>query len=253
MSFGVTHFSITDHDFLISCDFFVDAIDAKEMVFINGTELTAAYEDGEVHILGYKYDSENEALRAFTAERTVVRKERALIMINKLRKRFYFDDEAVESLLSDSFVGRPHIAKLLLDYGYIDDYREAFEDDLIGNGSENFVIHHLRPAEEVIQLLKDAGAMVFIAHPGTFSTKIRKTKGMNKVDIKRFFSFGMDGMEVFHPSHTLSQIQRYLTLVEQNEGLISIGSDYHRGDYTPQKFAFNPQRYVKDVISWVEK
>ncbi|HOO32453.1 MAG TPA: PHP domain-containing protein [Thermotogota bacterium] len=253
ISFGVTHFSITDHDCITWTNTLAGCCREKGIRIISGIELSAGYEDGEVHILGYKYDPNDERLRAFTEERAVIRKERALLMINNLRKRFFFDEEAVNSVLNAPYVGRPQIAQLLLSYGYIDDYRQAFEDDLIGNTGKNFVLHRLEPVETVIQLLKKAGALVFIAHPGIFSTQMRKTGGMNRVDIKRFFSFGIDGIEVFHPGHNMSQIQKYLSLAEQGNLLISMGSDYHRGDYAPQRYAFNPQRYVKDVISWVEE
>jgi predicted metal-dependent phosphoesterase TrpH len=253
MSIGVTHFSITDHDFITPYDTFKRSSLKNNINYINGTELSAGYEDGELHVLGYAFDSENTALMAFTDERAVVRKERALLMIDKLKKRFFFDDEAVDSVINSSYVGRPQIAMLLLKYGYIGDYREAFEDDLIGNGSDDFILHRLRPVEEVIQLLKASGGKVFIAHPGIFTTKIRRTKGLNKVDVKKFCSYGLDGVEIFHPSHSQSQIQKYLSLAEQNDLLISMGSDYHRGEYIPQKYALNPQRYVKDVISWIEE
>ncbi|MFP4460613.1 MAG: PHP domain-containing protein [Thermotogota bacterium] len=249
---NVTHFSVTDHDNIAPFERIKRAALENNMVTLPGIEISSMYKGLEVHILGYHFDLNSPFLKALINERIRVRKERALLIFDRLNKKGYeFDQRDVESLINAHYIGRPQIANLLYAYGYIGDPSEAFCEEFIGDISSEAVRYGLKPAEEAINLVKKAGGLVFLAHPGLFIGEKGGQEGMNKYDIHQIVAFGIDGLEVFHPNHTKSQIQRYLSLAIGEKLLISMGSDYHRGDYKPNPYALNPNKYLKDVLSWL--
>jgi len=249
---NVTHFSITDHDNIAPFEKIERAALENDMYTLPGIEISSMYKGLEVHILGYQFDWSSPLLKAFIKERIVLRKERALLIFEQLKKRGYgFDQTDIDRVVDAHYVGRPQIANLLFDYGYIANPSEAFSEEFIGDSSCEAITHRLKPAEEAIEVIKKAGGLVFLAHPGLYNGSGDHSEGMNKHDIHRFVAFGIDGLEAFHPKHTKSQIQRYLSFVKEKELLISMGSDYHRGEYQPNHYAFNHKKYLKDVLSWL--
>jgi len=250
---NVTHFSITDHDNMAPFEKIKRAALENDMHTFPGIEISSMYKGFETHILGYQFNWNSPGLKAFIKERIVFRKERALLILEQLNKKgYHFDDRDIESLIKAHYVGRPQIATLLFDYGYISEIGEAFSEEFIGDYSSEAITHKLKPAEEIICIIKKAGGLVFLAHPGLFNGEKGNSDGMNKYDIHRFHDFGIDGLEVFHPNHTKSQIQRYLALSKEKNLLISMGSDHHRGVYKPNQFAYNHCKYIKDVLSWLD-
>jgi len=249
----VTHFSLTDHDNMAPFELIKRAALQRHMRTVPGIEMSSLYNGSEVHILGYRFDWKSPDLKAFIKERMDLRKERALLILKALEKKgFVFDDGDIERVISARYVGRPQIADLLVAYGYVETPGEAFCKELIGDNSSQAVTHQLKPAQEVIRIIKKAGGLVFLAHPGLFNTQDSRADGMNKYDLHRFVTFGIDGLEIFHPNHTKAQIQRYLSIAKRENLLISMGSDYHKGLYKVNPYACQQVRYLEDVLSWME-
>ena len=231
-TYNVTHFSLTDHDNMAPYESIRRAALKNHMHTIPGIEISSVFKGSELHVLGYQFDWNSSTLNEFIEERMILRKERALLIFEMLAKKgFFFDETDVENLISDNYIGRPQIANLLYEYGYVSEPGEAFCDEMIGDGSSEVITHKLKPVSEAIEIVKGAGGLVFVAHPGLFDMENRKQEGMNKHDIKRLAELGIDGIEVFHPRHTKAQIQRYIAIAQENELFLSMGTDYHRGDY----------------------
>jgi len=95
--------------------------------------------------------------------------------------------------------------------------------------------------------------LAFIAHPGLYGSNHQADSGMNKRDIRQLTDYGMDGIEVFHPGHSRSQIQRYIQFAKDNKLLISMGSDYHRGHYSHNPFSLSETKYIEEVLTWIEE
>lgn len=217
---GLSAISITDHDT-------VGAIaEAKEIGLglgvevIPGVELSAAFDAGEIHILGYFFDVDDPGMLAaldLFRERRLRRIERIIDKLNKLNIPLSMD--AVLEMATGDSVGRPHVANAMVSYGHADSYYQAFHRYL-GDGRPAFERKENFTPEETIRLIADAGGLSFLAHPGTM---------VNEALIKRLIDAGLDGIEVVHPSHTPEQSKYYRKIVDQYYLLESGGSDYHGG------------------------
>lgn len=248
----VTHFALTDHDNMAPFDDLKRAALEAGIHTIPGIEISSVYKDVEVHILGYCFDWHFPLLKSFTKERIILRKERALLIIEMLKdKGYFFSAEDLKKLMNMRYIGRPQIAQLLFEYDYVTDPKEAFTEAFIGDTSCEAITYQLKTSEEAINIIQQAGGLAFLAHPGLFSSDGSQTDGMNKYDMMRFVEMGIDGIEAFHPRHSKSQIQRYIGFIVNHRLLLSMGTDYHRGCYKPNTYAFNWSNYTKDVLSWI--
>lgn len=218
-SLGLKSISITDHD---SISAFTEAYSIGKKIgveVIPGVELSADIEGNEVHILGYLFDVKNEELKGFLKFFRDERYKRACRIIEKLNSLgFTLSIDDIEIAGKNSSIGRPHIAKLLLEKGYVSSYFEAF-NKYIANGCPAYEKKvHLSP-QSAFKIINDAGGLSFIAHPGK----------MPETLLKDLIDAGVDGIEVYHPSHSPSKVNFYKGVVNEFFLLSSGGSDLHGG------------------------
>jgi predicted metal-dependent phosphoesterase TrpH len=114
-------------------------------------------------------------------------------------------------------VGRPHVARALVDGGWVRDLREAF-DRYLGAGRPAFVAKLRLSVGEAIDLVHRAGGLAVMAHPGEDGTRAR---------VEALVGEGLDGLEVRHPGHSAEDVARLGALVEHFGLVPSGGSDWH--------------------------
>ncbi|MFZ1290737.1 MAG: PHP domain-containing protein [Melioribacteraceae bacterium] len=210
---------ITDHDSVNGID---EAIKYGEKIGIEivpGVEISTDIEDSEIHILGYfinyKDKELNKVLKFFRDER-IERAKRIIKKLNKLEIEITLEDVLEFSKISP--ICRPHIAKALLQKGYIKNYMQAFHK-YIGDGGPAFERKiHVSP-QSALKIINDAGGLSFIAHPGKMKESI----------LNNLIKLGIDGIEVIHSSHKKYQQKFYSDIVNEYCLLASGGSDFHGG------------------------
>ena len=216
---GLDAISITDHDNINGIEEAIEAGDSMGIDVIPGVEISSEFNGREVHILGYfinHKDLEFKRYLHFFREERVKRAERILTKLDSLGLHLTMED--VMAVAKNSAIGRPHIAKAMCEKGLVSSYYEAF-NKYIGNGCpahEKKV--HLSP-ESAYKIITDAGGLSFIAHPAFMQEDI----------LKDLIEAGVDGIEVFHPSHTAQKVKFYKGIVSEYYLLESGGSDYHGG------------------------
>jgi predicted metal-dependent phosphoesterase TrpH len=115
-----------------------------------------------------------------------------------------------------SSVGRPHVASVLVERGYVDSTSEAFYRFLGDNGPAYVSKQKLSPAESIAMIL-DAGGVPVLAHPGVLQQYL----------IPELVSLGLMGLEVFHSYHTVQVSDYYCHVAKRYKLLITGGSDFH--------------------------
>jgi predicted metal-dependent phosphoesterase TrpH len=129
----------------------------------------------------------------------------------------------VEDMAGPGQIGRPHIARALIAKGVVSTMDEAF-DTLLGKNRPAYVDKYRITCEDAIRLIRKAGGIPVLAHPG-----IVKTSAEN--DLKTLVSvlqeMGLMGIEVYYPDHTEAQIELYLRLAREKDLLITGGTDFH--------------------------
>jgi len=212
---GVRVLAITDHDTLSGIDEGI-AFAGNDLEIVPGVELSTVYNERSLHILGFYPDQEklNPPLR----ERTQGRWRRAQEMVDKLTTLGYAID--FPKLKESQAPGRPHIATALREAGYIKTNQEAFERWL-GEGKPAYVQYEKFSALDGIELLRKSHAVSVWAHPYLF-----RGGDVEKV-LKVLVEGGLMGVEVYHPSHSESQVYKLEKMCQEYGLLMTGGSDYH--------------------------
>jgi 3',5'-nucleoside bisphosphate phosphatase len=209
--------ALTDHDTVDGLAEATDEGGLQGVRVIPGIELSAVEGDSETHVLGLhlqhvtRLESQLHGLRAMR----LTRAERIVVRLNELGVRVTLDDVLVQS--AGGAVGRPHIARALVNDGWATDLRDAF-DRYLGNGRPAFVPKDRLSIDDAIAMIHDAGGLAILAHPGQSGTRKR---------IEALAAVGLDGVEVRHPSHNADDVARLSALVEHFRLVPSGGSDWH--------------------------
>ena len=217
---GISILGIADHDSVGALDEAMEISRAIGIEIVPGMELSASSPDGEIHVLGYFMDYHspelNEALSIFRQKR-LDRVERIVGKLNRMKIPL-----TVESVLAEATgeaVGRPHIASALVNNGHAANYHQAFSK-YIGEGRPAFEKKAEFSPEDTIRLIADAGGLSFLVHPG---------RSVDESLLHHLIKSGLDGIEVYHPSHSPELVQYYKGIVNEYFLLESGGSDYHGG------------------------
>lgn len=217
----LSYIAITDHD---TVDGVLQLYENKRSIpnticVIPGIEFSTDFPENEIHILGYYIDIYNTELRKQLKDLVDNRHQRAKQMITKLNQLGYVIDyqHVLEIAKQATSIGRPHLAKALVEKGYFSSNSDAFTM-LLGKNSPAYVPHYKINPAQVIALIKEAGGIPVLAHPGLV--------GDDNI-ILELINAGLLGLEVYHPEHHETQIQKYLELADQYQLAITGGSDFH--------------------------
>ena len=124
---GLSGIAITDHD---TVDGIEEAMKRaaiyEDFIVIPGIELSAEYNNEEVHILGYMINYKMEYLLKILQRLQDTRDNRAVKIIYKLRKlEIKISYKDVVKMAGDGTIGRPHIARSMIQKGYVQTVEEA--------------------------------------------------------------------------------------------------------------------------------
>lgn len=215
---GIRAMAVTDHD---TIDALPEAMEEGRRLgveVIPGIELSVTVDEQEIHLLGYFFDPQNEAIVHHVRAFRLGRAERArtiIAQLNKLGLTLCLEDVLEQA--KDGVVGRPHIAQALVSCGLVASYEDAFASYLNDRGPA-FAAKPSFPATDALAMLHAAGGIGVLAHPGT---------RINGGVIRTLVRSGLDGIETVHPSHSFALTRQYKD-VARERGLIETGgSDYH--------------------------
>lgn len=186
---------------------------------VPGIEISAVADMRDVHILGYFIDTASPGLRAFLDVQRDERRRRVTEMGERLAALGVPID--VEPILADAArgrsVGRPQIARALMDAGHVRTRDEAFARFLEFGGSA-FVPRQGSTPAQVIAVVHAAGGVASLAHPG-----------LTRRDdlIPTLADAGLDALEVRHSDHDAETEARYRAQARALGLLVTGGSDYH--------------------------
>lgn len=217
---GLAGIAITDHDTvdgLQSALSFAGKENIKTHV-IPGIEMNTELDEEEIHILGYFIDYKNKGLINRLAEIKKSRYERARRMISKLNNMgIDIEFGQVQRMARGDLIGRPHIARAMVEKGYVFSNKEAFEK-YISKGKPAYVPRYKFFPQEAIGLIKQSGGIAILAHPGL----------LNNIDkFNSLINMGIEGVEAFYPEHSPEQIRIYIELCHNKNLLLTGGSDFH--------------------------
>jgi predicted metal-dependent phosphoesterase TrpH len=191
--------ALTDHDTTAGLDEARAAARERGLVVLTGIEFSAEHDGQPVHVLGYAFDPEEPrflAKREWIRDGRVGRAER---MVEKLRElgadvRF----ERVLELAGGGSVGRPHVARAMVEAGVVPDISSAFSPEWIDTDGRAYVAKAAVTPVEAVELIRGAGGAVVLAHPSIHAG----AKAVPEPVIRAMAAAGMAGLEVDHPDQS---------------------------------------------------
>lgn len=211
---GVDIIAVTDHDTVKVLD---SEIKDCHIPILKGVELSTYHNSECIHLLGYFKNNEvSIEIKKLFETYEEKRKNRIIKIIEKLNKHYnlIIDYDSVKKF-ADGVIGRVHVYKALEEkYGIT--RQDAF-DKYIGDNQLAYVPMKELTLKEAIDVLHKNNAIAVLAHP----INIKKTK------VEDLIKLGIDGIEVYYPTHSLEDKNYYLSLVEKYNLLITGGSDFH--------------------------
>jgi len=236
---GLAAISLTDHDTVVGVDEITELARTGGIEVIPGVELSTNHEGCDVHLLGYFMDHHDAeflgSLDSFREERQK-RAERIVSRLEELNLPIRMQD--VQDWAGQAVLGRPHIARAMVQLGIVPEVEEAFRQYL-GPGRPGYVEKYKFRTLDAIRMVQKAGGVAVLAHPGT-----AKQPGV----VEELAASGLDGLEVNHPRNTEEDIGR-LREIAREHGLIETGgSDYHGDPDRPGEAAIGERWVSRDTV-----
>lgn len=213
--------SITDHDTVSGIEEAIKSSGDYSITIVPGIELSCIYNEEEVHILGLFIDYNSYLFKELSDKLIESRYGRAKKIISKLNELdIHITLEEVLKLCNNKVIGRPHIARVLIEKGYVSSIDDAFET-LLGNGKPAFISRYKLSINEATDIIHKTGGLSILAHPGLI-------RNCNIENILK--NYNIDGIEVYHSKHCEDDIVKFIDLSREFNLIITGGSDWH-GDF----------------------
>jgi predicted metal-dependent phosphoesterase TrpH len=219
---GVRYLALTDHDGTSGLDEAIAAAgQLDDLQIIPGIELSA--EEG-IHVLGYFIAYHDSRLQAALSRLQESREGRAHEILDRLTDLgMPLDFERVKRI-ADGAIGRPHVARAMIERGYVDSVEEAFERWL-GRDRPAYIPSARLTAPQAIEMIRDAGGVSSWAHPEwpDGPQRYRPTEDT----LRQLVAAGLQGIEVYYHEHTPDVAARFMDLANHYDLVPTGGSDYH--------------------------
>lgn len=226
---GLVALALTDHDTVDGLREAVAAGAEYGVEVIPGVEISAKNPGGTMHILGLCIDYTNGHLDERLQVLKNARVERNPQIIAKLNALgIPITVEQVTQISGGGQVGRPHIARALMENGYVSSIQQAF-DIYLRFGGQAYVSKFRFPPAEALKMIREVKGVPVLAHPFTLDLGAAALKDR----LLALKALGLAGLEVFYSEHTPEQETLYLEMARELDLLITGGSDYH-GDNKPE-------------------
>ncbi|ULA67483.1 MAG: POLIIIAc domain-containing protein [Nitrospira sp.] len=220
---GLKALAITDHDIIDGIPEATAIGKELEIEVVPGVEISSRLGESELHILGYFLNWTDPLLAqrlSTLRDSRHLRNPKIVQRLNELGIPITYEE--VRALAGTESVGRPHIARLLMEKKFVTSAKEAF-DRYLANGRPAFVDRELPEPAEAVRWIREAGGVPVLAHP----TWVRTSAEGLRVLVRELKAAGLGGIEVHYSTHTPSQTTEYLDLAKQCDLLVTGGSDFH--------------------------
>jgi len=224
-------FALTDHDTTNGYKSLYEASSKhnaglpkeEQLEVLPGVEISAAYKNGDIHILGLLVDPNDSEFNALLKSAEKERIARNIKMVDNLKNAgLDISYEEIVASAPDSIITRAHFGKYLVEKGIVSDYPSAFEKYL-GDNTPYYVARKFTSPKDAIEGIIKSGGVPVLAHPIIYRLPIKELEAL----VDTLISYGLRGIETLYSSHS-KQDENYLRGLAKRKGLIITGgSDFH--------------------------
>jgi len=225
LSFGAM--ALTDHDNMGGVARFLAESERLGAggIRLAGVELSVEPGEGyrQLHMLGLGVDPESPALEMFLARIREGRVERNREMCAKLARMGYaFEESELQKYAGGEVVARPHIARVMMDHGWVASVQEAFER-FLQTGAPAYVPRRRPSQNEAIAAIHEAGGIAVLAHPRYWTDDQARLR----LGLARLGEMGLDGVEAVYQANAPEETVDHLRAAKEAGLVVTAGSDFH--------------------------
>lgn len=193
------------------------------IIFVPGIEINIRWPSGEFHLLGMGLRKNSEELKDVVASATESRRKRNQEIVERMQKDgIEITLDEIESMFSESQIGRPHFASFLLKIGKVKHRQEAF-DRFLGKGRPYYVAHEGEDLDVAVSAIRSAGGLPVLAHP----LSLYVSWGKMDETIEKIRNHGVEGMEAWHPAARINEGFKLEEVARKFGMFVTAGSDFH--------------------------
>ena len=225
---GIKALALTDHDTIEGARALF-RLPSLPIPILSGVEISVQVPgvfrvSGGCHLLGYGFSMEDPDISAALDDFQRIRAERVPRILERLEAfGIHLSPEELQRRCPGGPAGRPHIASLMIEKGYVGSIDEAF-NRYLGTGKPAYIDKARMDAVTAMTLIRHAGGVPVLAHPGLIRTRCpADTDSL----IDWFHANGLMGIEAWYPDHTAAQTDHYQALAVQYHLLVTGGTDFH--------------------------
>jgi 3',5'-nucleoside bisphosphate phosphatase len=219
---GVQLFALTDHDSVQGCAAAAAALAGSGAHVLRAVELSCTEAGRSVHLLIYDVagDERWEALTSRLGELQRARRHRVRAMAARLEQRgIRIDVEPLLAAAGTRTVGRPDVARALVEAGAVGSTGEAFRRYLHDGGPADVPLGRLGVGDG-LALARAAGARVSLAHPHTIGTLADEL-------FRRHRDEGLEGIEAGYGPYSSAERRNWTRYADERDLVVTAGSDFH--------------------------
>jgi len=234
-SAGLSALSITDHDTLAAyTPELFSLAKTLSLQLLTGVEISSELDKTNIHILGYNVDTASSSLSLFLREIHQRRTERnRKILANLARHNMPIEETELLKLNPQRTIGRPHIAALMVQKGYVRSLPDAFERYL-KDGAPCYVPGFKFTPADAIAAIHAARGRAVLAHPHFIKKNTL---------LRQLLALPFDGIECYYGTLVPELEAPWIKIAQEKKWIATGGSDYH-GTFKPQ---------IQLGASWVDE
>ncbi|MBA3456555.1 MAG: phosphatase [Deltaproteobacteria bacterium] len=208
-------FALTDHDTCAG-----SAVEVAGARTLRAVEISCDDAGRTIHVLAYDRGGAWHLLEDRLAAVRTARTNRLRVMAARLQQRgISIDVEAMIAKAGHRAVGRPDLARAMVEAGIVSSKKEAFSRHLYDGGPID-IPHAALPITEALELGVAAGAAMALAHPHLYDHK--------SVELVRTHqTHGLTGIEAFAGGYDARERSRWTSLADKLGLVCTGGSDWH--------------------------
>jgi 3',5'-nucleoside bisphosphate phosphatase len=224
---GLAVWGLCDHDTVAGLPAAAEAARVQGLRLVPGIELSAFLAKKEIHLLGHFVDPVHPTLTAFEDFLADHRRARVRAIVAQLAALgIQVTEEAVVRHSGGKTIGRPHVARAIVEVGAATSVRDAF-DKYLAEGKPAYVGRYRLSVEDAVKLVRGAGGTVTIAHPGVSKIEVG--------EVAMLAAAGISGIEAIHPDQNPSVREKYERAAAANGLVVTAGSDFHGPEVSPDR------------------
>jgi predicted metal-dependent phosphoesterase TrpH len=229
---GLAAIALCDHDTTSGLAAFLRAGEFTGVECIPGVEISATWPEGNCHIVGLGYNGRNAQLENALQKIRESRGDRNVVIIRKLEDLgIHITMEDVAGIAGGDVIGRPHMARIMVQKGFVASVQEAF-DRFLAKGAPAYVDRFHLPPGSAVELLKRAGCIPVLAHPVQLRLNADELEDL----VLKLIPCGLAAIEAYCPYDGAHDL--YIALAKKYSLAATGGSDFHGASKPDHKLGY---------------